>query len=352
MRYRKPEPPKRNFLTRGYKWAIRKVDHSLKRHELELKLGKIPNETWRLLSDQILIHDNDHLMIFKSLPQYFTFFKSKAETHKLFEVIVKELFPLLKGKFYEESMESNYIRYLFRDDFPPTFESGISVASFENILKFLKRIDSNLYSTFFVRDLPHSVIDNKLTDDLIAKQIKIANQYLDRNPDFYYQKVVIDNFGQLIAPDEKSRKLPDFGKSGGKLIPIGGKANKYMIKILPTEGYEAWKRVRDAGIPVEEIVYLNGRPMAYPAGPGEMRVYVKHSGTRLYDFKKQHPEYEEDLDSQMLNITRRLYEIGVERFDKSKIRNHPLESNCVVEMINGRPVVKVIDFDYAYIVKK
>ena len=138
-------------------------------------------------------------------------------------------------------------------------------------------------------------------------------------------------------------------KDGAPVILLGGKLyKKAKIIRISKKSLRAWQFAIKLEIPVEPILMKNGKPRIRKNKDGTYSVSTGIiNGVSLYHFKydyKSRP-YVMDALLQAKEIARRLNENGI-------IHNHLHQGNFVVEMVEGKPKVYVIDFDAAHIARK
>ncbi|MDP3742170.1 MAG: hypothetical protein Q8R15_02545 [Candidatus Micrarchaeota archaeon] len=171
----------------------------------------------------------------------------------------------------------------------------------------------------------------------LRRQIDIAKTY-HATGKYFYDKTASANFGKL-APIGSGIKRYRFLKTGSALIPLGGKLHGYIVRVLSREAYGAWLAAHKAGLQVEEILHRNGKPRAYLTKGGMMRVYTKFAGEHLEKFFRENPGHSEEIQRQIQQIKIGLVGLGIEH-------GH-FDNNLVVELVDKKPVVRLIDFDAA-----
>ena len=137
-------------------------------------------------------------------------------------------------------------------------------------------------------------------------------------------------------------------KTGNRTILLGGMLrDKAVIKIMTQSQVEIWKRVMEAGVPVEPILKKRGgyRITKINKGPekGKFRVstgVLQGPSARIFFNHKENEKHVLQVKMQIENIHKKLNELGI-------IHGHENLGNFVVVMQNNRPIVYLIDFDLA-----
>lgn len=155
----------------------------------------------------------------------------------------------------------------------------------------------------------------------------------------YALKIIHSNPYGLKPLDVKTIPRLPFVKDGSVLVPLGGKLTGYLFRIITKESFDAWKKAYDAGMPCEEIV------RHYHRKDDTVSVVSKFHGEQVGIFKEEHPELSKAIDFQIENIKKQLSNIGVTHGSY----RHMHDGNFVVQMIDGKPFVRIIDFDQAKI---
>lgn len=181
----------------------------------------------------------------------------------------------------------------------------------------------------------------------------IAQSYLQLGGN-YFAKIVAENFGRL-TPLKHGRIFNrlQFIKTGSKLRPLGGMMAGHLIRKIRIEAFQAWlKAHNDEELQghVEPILHFklntNQKIARFKLKDKKKRSYVKvlskYCGERSDIFMEKNPEHKEFVESEIERIRKRLNDIGVEH-------RHEGTQNFVVELKNGKPIVKIIDFDAAQI---
>lgn len=160
----------------------------------------------------------------------------------------------------------------------------------------------------------------------------LARAYWDLiGESIYTRKLLMDGLPKLRPLDAKINRLP-FKKTGSVLIPLAGRLTGLLFRVINKKAFLAWKKAYDLGIPCEEILRF------YPRQGDKVAVVTRYAGENLEIFIKKHPEWRDHLGLMRLSIIKRLKDNGIFHRD-------PQESNFVVEMINNKPFVRIIDFD-------
>lgn len=172
----------------------------------------------------------------------------------------------------------------------------------------------------------------------LKESVGIARQYWERLGKSEYAEYVIKwNLDRLRPLDAKINRL-EFAKSGSRLIPLGGKLTGLMIRIINKSALKAWKAAISYCVPCEEIVRSS------PWSKYKALVVCRYAGDNFSKFaffnKAEHPELVQEAERQRDSI--------IELLDGYGIRHgHAHDSNFMVEMKDGKPHVRIIDFDRA-----
>lgn len=255
------------------------------------------------------------------------------------------------------------------------------------------------------------LVKSKPTPERLKAEVEVAKKYLQQYPkDYFYGKVVAENFGRLASPDRVhlfdsapdapsfdaaitaynkakrsnvSLKLSDsvlmqldqfgeahqgpfvmardesgrihvqkrvlnrlrFRKTGSRLIPLVGPLMGYLIRQIRPKAYEAWKKahldpeLRDH---VEPIVENDGILHGYEHA-GKVLVLTRHVGTAAFEFKRRQPKFAPEVERQRRWILKKLRKKGIQ----FSMGDHAHDANFLVELVNGQPHVRLIDFDQA-----
>ncbi|MFA4946611.1 MAG: hypothetical protein WC607_03700 [Candidatus Micrarchaeia archaeon] len=213
------------------------------------------------------------------------------------------------------------------------------------IAEILPTIPEEHLPSFFNR-LPKVILRNPAQDEL-EQMVANAKDYLEGHPgDYFFGKVVAENFGRIAPPEGKFNRL-SFEKTG-MLIPLGGRDKGGIIRIIRPNAFEAWKKAyEDSKLRrhVEPILEKNGKLRAYVRPDGTYRVYTRYAGTRVPDYLIQNPGKKSQVETQQQKIRLALYRLGIDYGPHQTRHDH--DGNFTVETVNGKPVVKLIDFDLA-----
>ncbi|MBI5226402.1 hypothetical protein HY994_04150 [Candidatus Micrarchaeota archaeon] len=197
------------------------------------------------------------------------------------------------------------------------------------------------------------------TDEEIDRHLQVAKAYLEQYPDdFFFDKVVMENFGRLASPNTQINRLR-FYKSDqhdvwrhGNLIPLGGKLTGTIIRLISKDSAQAWEKAhRDEFLSghVEPILVRprDSRLRVFEAN-NEKRVYTRYTGQRISEFADQNPELAREVWEQQIEIVKALNRLGINFGNSAHLHN----DNFTVELVEGKPVVRVIDFDKAQLTDK
>lgn len=250
------------------------------------------------------------------------------ELEQSWKVLTKEILPLLQR---DESVHDGLFMYHEAHNFNRHPDLLGIVAR-----ELLPHIHIGYYSdlgralhTYFEKEKP--------SVEHVQRQIGLTKQYFATGK-YFFEKVAVNNFGKLGAIGVGTRRY-NFPKAGGGIIPLGGKLHGYIIRTLPREAYEAWLKAHQAGLQVEEILHVRGKPRAYTAANGRMRVYTRFAGEYLTKFIAKNRHHVKEVQRQIEQIKTGLIGLGIEH-------GH-FDNNLVVELVQSKPVVRLIDFDQA-----
>ena len=322
---------------------------------LPLHLAAFPTprqfeESWRIINSHfvpLMVNNSPYsrLLFYKeALPLYFNGYKDAKTLNEALRVVVNKLLPAIAGS------RSSF----FVSDLPRVLRHAPSPAALEAIAELAREMHRDQQSDLLRKALPEYLEKHKPSDKEIQQQVQIAKGYL-KDKDYFYSRVIAENFGRLAPQTQIVNRLkfykepvlgspdnPQFFES--KVIPLGGKLIGHIIRILHKSAYEAWLAAHKAGVPVEEILHKNGKPRAYAVGKDGVRVYTRYAGQRVDDFLEKYPKHRTEIGKQMGSILKRLEELGI---TYSWTPTHFHEGNFTVEMANGKPIVRIIDFDMA-----
>ncbi len=196
--------------------------------------------------------------------------------------------------------------------------------------EILPQLPEDYRMDFVIRALPR--VNDR---EALHEQLPAVKAILDglENSQFAYS-IIAQNFGKLQHPDVSVSKL-SFKKTGSVLVPLGGELTGTLVRKVDMTAYEAWKKASDAGIPVEPIM------RAKTTAEGNVRVYTKFVGEVLGTFVALNPNMRTEIERQREDILTRLNQAGISH-------GHAHELNFVVRIEEGKPVVRIIDFDRAF----
>jgi hypothetical protein len=163
---------------------------------------------------------------------------------------------------------------------------------------------------------------------------------LDRSA--YAMIVIRDNLGSL-KPDSALQHL-EFEKTDSSLIPLGGKLAGYLIRIISTEAFEAWRKAFEAGVSVEEILkdkHGRYRVIELKSEPGKIAVITKYAGEAWHRYKPRNRAERTDMEQQRAVIMEQLRALGIDH-------GHMHDGNFTVLVEDGRVKVRLIDFDLSW----
>ncbi len=288
------------------------------------------------------------------------------------------------GENYQlaENFEAAGRSYLYAAEITtnPIWESKWHAKADENFARaeekyYLKRKPEKAAKMYLNAALGTS--DSTLKEKWFAKAGKINGipylWYYNRlGRSFFIQKVISENQFNLASLDTAVNRLR-FDKTGSELIPLGGKLTGYIIRVVPESSFESWKKadeaLRAAGLPdrVEPILRVyrrltpkggakipllsGGRWMVSTVGGlvsvvtrycGEQYKIVAENDRMKYSaiFKLPSDELNAELRKQRAAILHVLNKAGVEH-------GHPHDGNFTVDIKDGKPFVRIIDFDKA-----
>ncbi len=246
---------------------------------------------------------------------------------KLVNLAIDKIAPILPHQYHSE---------FYRYGLSTLFSQPINEEKINLIANHILPVIPDEHKiTILLDGLPYL---SELDSNELKRQSEYAERILDKmNNSTFAFNIVYQNFGKLANPDASINRL-NFSKTGSVLIPLGGKLAGNIIRVITRDSFQAWKKASDSGIPVEPII------RAYNAKYGKVRVYTKFAGTAFTDFILNNPKLSENVSAQRDRIISQLKQIGIEH-------GHPHDGNFVVDMINNKPVVRIIDFDMATIQK-
>lgn len=227
----------------------------------------------------------------------------------------KALPAIIRRRPSEERLEEtlNILGRISKNTTPSSIQSGVT---------FFKSVGS-----FF----------NKHSFEEFRKKAEMAEEYLRKNKGgYFFNKVMLENFSDL------SKSRLNFKKTGGELVPLGKNLTNKIARVVNPEAFEVWKELyEDKNLKehVEPILEKNGVLRAFKSKEG-VRVFTRYVGIRVDDFKKEHPEHAKEVDEQVNWIKQKLWDKGIRH-------GHIHPGNLVVEMVKGKPNVRLIDFDAA-----
>ncbi len=242
-----------------------------------------------------------------------------------------------------EEHRYNLFKYGLPEMLKQKTKAGELKQKWKNVTGILSTMPEEYHRDFFRQSLAH-IIGINPTPENTSEMIKTAKSYLKgHEDDYFFNRVVAENYGRLTKPRGviSSADMLSFYKESSKLIPLGGGLNS-IIRVIRKEAFKAWKEAfEDEYLKnhVEPILEKNGSLRAYASKDGLYRVYTKYCGIPFLEFTKQHPEHLEELENQKDKIIKRLNEL--------RINHMHAQRNFVVDENDGKPVVKLIDFDAA-----
>ena len=320
----------------------------------ELKKLEIPEKTKQFIQTSILpaIPKEDR-------PNFFACGLPATLTHNPNQKSWKTIAKIMP------KMPQNYLWTFFAYLLPATLRYNPTPEALRQTWKTISEIIPYIpqdHHWFFFTDSLHTTLERKPTTTELAQQVNIAKSYISRHPDDdFFGKIVAENFGRL-APENRRIGRLKFKKTGSQLIPLSGSLTGYMIRIIRPAAFEAWKiahqdeQLKDHIEPIlaaKEFIEKTGksRALEFNTTSGEklVRVYSRYAGKQLPAFIKANPRHAQEVTAQKEQIFKRLEELGInfghQWWGDPSGRTH--ERNFVVEMMDGKPVVRLIDFDQA-----
>ncbi|NYZ78019.1 hypothetical protein H0N96_01285 [Candidatus Micrarchaeota archaeon] len=242
---------------------------------------------------------------------------------------------------------------LFKTGLPETLKLNPSPKALENAVKIMPLLHKGVRVSLFEYGVP-KLLESNPSNEEVKKSIENAAEYLKRHDSsFFHSKVAVENLGRLSV--EEVKRLSFFKPElqghlkiySDKLIPLSGKLENIIIRIIKPSAFEAWKHAFEKGVPVEPFC-VGKRGIIYSkfkdeTGEERVRVFTRYAGERTRDYLLKNPRQELKVEKQIKAIVKRLEKIGVEH-------GHPHLENFVVEPVNGKPLVRVIDFSLAHMV--
>ncbi len=288
-------------------------------------------QTWKTITELLpQIPQEHHYAFFKlGLPTSMKMNQSPREIRQTWKTIA-EILPKIPGqdhwRFFEYAL-------------PETLQHNPTPDTLKTIAGILPKIHQRHRLKLFRYGLPET-LDKKPTREQFAEDARIAESYLSGNPNYFFGKLVAENFGRLKGTDRAINRLK-FRKTGSTLVALGGKyGGRVIIRTIRPEAYREWEKAANDRIlkdHVEPILTKNGRYRAYNRG-NRIQVTTRYAGERMSDYVLNNPGQAEEVEKQRKMI--------LERFKKKNIKHrHPHHRNFVVEEVQGKPLVRLIDFD-------
>jgi hypothetical protein len=236
--------------------------------------------------------------------------------------------PIVRDMIKYYSKSEDYERILFYlSKFETCLEESMKkIQNFDKIDTFNINLEINGYAASIYN----------------AIQEYTEKEYLNALGDTdYFKKLFSENSENIDALRTINRLV--FSKTGSELIPLGGKfRGKYLIRIIGQEAFNAWKKTFELGIPCEELVKdSRGRYRTIIMPDDKVAVFTKYAGETLASFKGNIKEVIE-IRTQQREIFRRLNEANIRH-------THAHDQNFCVMRDGGKLIVRIIDFDAAYI---
>ncbi|MGV8086089.1 MAG: hypothetical protein ACP5N1_00525 [Candidatus Woesearchaeota archaeon] len=194
-----------------------------------------------------------------------------------------------------------------------------------------------------------SVKTEKTINELIYKIVLLRDSKSDADyiealgdTDYFY-KILSDNY--LRMNSEKLFNRLKFSKTGSVLIPLGGLfKGKYLVRIISLFAFEAWKLAFESGISTEELIKnpRTGKYRIIVFPNDKVAVMTKYAGQSLAKYSVSSNKDTIDMVRQQSYIISQLDKLHI-------VHGHTHLSNFCVLYENGKPHVRIIDFDKAYI---
>ncbi|MGV8087063.1 MAG: hypothetical protein ACP5N1_05530 [Candidatus Woesearchaeota archaeon] len=253
-----------------------------------------------------------------AMDEHLSFPEKAASMHNITQNLLKYYEAIKnKNKFDEEiiSLTKKFNIYLNNiinnppyTKYPPTIKSPI--------LEFIQRVE-----TMIKKDI----------NEEYKKSLGLTT---------YYRKLISENPENIDAVMTINRL--NFTKTHSELIPLGGKfKGQYLVRIITQRAFEAWKAAFEAGISCEELVKDKSgryRLVIYP--DGKIAVFTKYAGESLENYRFKDREEENSITEQIADIREKLQENNI-------YHRHLHEGNFCKLTENGKPKIRVIDFDLA-----
>jgi len=217
-----------------------------------------------------------------------------------------------------------------------------------NYSESLRLIPEEHRTEYTERALPAYAAGDAFSWEDVSEQLRIIGDYAKKFGNlFFIWKTGFDNLGKLREPETEGRHLK-FGKSGSQLHVLDGQMSGIIIRTITETAYKAWEKAAEAGIPCEEILrYPRGHNKAGAyrmkrLGEGRFIVACLFGGQSLPEFflNPENGKYALEVDKQKEDIRKAMAAKGI-------IHGHADDENHVVKVVDGRPEVRLIDFDEA-----
>lgn len=183
----------------------------------------------------------------------------------------------------------------------------------------------------------------------------------------------LQNFENLKTTTTDTAVLREYAETAhSKFIRLGGRLEGVIIKHIPQAGIDALLRAKELGIPSEEIVIHRGKPAIFTVrrenaeSPRKnrirvlrlttqghntttnKRVYFKAKGLSTHLFFQMYPEHRKEVERQISAIRNTLNAHPEINYTGGMLY-HFNAGNFTVEMVEGKPFVRLIDWKYAKI---
>lgn len=216
--------------------------------------------------------------------------------------------------------------------------------------EILKKHDSGFKEAF-----NHNIEINKTRDfEGTVRYLQLMDEYYNVLGQSYFGLKVITENPNLSYLDANVSRL-SFKKTGSMLIPLGGKLTGYMFRIIKKENFDVWKKadevLTNAGMPdrVEPILKVYDR-VNYQE-QGMVSVVTKYCGERSSEVLENPKKYAKMYNMpeyELINsVTSQVNAIMATLEDGKIEHGHTHRGNFVVDIKDGKPFVRIIDWDQA-----
>lgn len=253
-------------------------------------------------------------------------------------------------------------KWYFKSALPGLLHTGVlkTDEDWKEFIKSMKKVPENRRGWYTALAITNMAQKCDFSWLRVNEQLDIIQEYVERfgDNDFMW-KTGCENFGKLNPINTRGRKL-SFSKTGSELQVLDGRLSGRILRTINEHSYQAWVKATEAGIPCEEIFkYPDDHPKAgqnyaIPQRGGEIRVACLYGGPNLVEFFSDpaNERYRKEVEQQAGTFGEQYMPVTPgeisKMLDQHGIKhNHLHAKNYVVQVVEGKPVVRVIDFDMA-----